>query len=120
MEMQEVVENMFLPLPSVPPILISRAEGVYLHTSSGHRIIDASGGPMAVSIGYGRPEIADAAAAALREVSYVLPVFATEARIELVKRNLLLRIAAAWVITVPLAAMLAAMFFFMIRGMLLP
>jgi inorganic phosphate transporter, PiT family len=41
-------------------------------------------------------------------------------RIELVKRNLLFRIAAAWVITVPLAAILAAMFFFMIRGMMLP
>ena len=41
-------------------------------------------------------------------------------RVELVKRNLLLRIAAAWVITVPLAAILAAMFFFMMRGMLLP
>jgi len=41
-------------------------------------------------------------------------------RVELVKRNLLLRIAAAWVITVPVAAVLAAMFFFMIRGMLLP
>jgi PiT family inorganic phosphate transporter len=41
-------------------------------------------------------------------------------RVELVKRNLLLRIAAAWVITVPVAAVLAAMFFFMLRGMLLP
>jgi PiT family inorganic phosphate transporter len=41
-------------------------------------------------------------------------------RVELVKRNLLLRIAAAWVITVPIAAILSAMFFFMIRGMLLP
>ena len=41
-------------------------------------------------------------------------------RVELVKRNLLFRIAAAWVITVPLAALLAAMFYFMIRGMLLP
>lgn len=41
-------------------------------------------------------------------------------RVELVKRNLLLRIAAAWVITVPVAAGLAAMFFFMLRGMLLP
>ncbi|MDU8911663.1 anion permease [Aestuariicoccus sp. MJ-SS9] len=41
-------------------------------------------------------------------------------RVELVKRNLLLRIAAAWLITVPLAAILAAMFFFMLRGMLLP
>lgn len=41
-------------------------------------------------------------------------------RIELVKRSLLLRIAAAWVITVPLAGTLAAMFFYMIRGMMLP
>ncbi len=41
-------------------------------------------------------------------------------RIELVKRSLLLRIVAAWVITVPLAGLLAAMFFFMIRGMMLP
>jgi PiT family inorganic phosphate transporter len=41
-------------------------------------------------------------------------------RVELVKRNLLLRIAAAWIITVPIAAILAAMFFFMLRGMLLP
>ncbi len=41
-------------------------------------------------------------------------------RIELVKRTLLLKIAAAWVITVPIAGGLAAMFFFMIRGMMLP
>jgi inorganic phosphate transporter, PiT family len=41
-------------------------------------------------------------------------------RVELVKRTLLLRIAAAWVITVPAAAILAAMIFFMIRGALLP
>jgi PiT family inorganic phosphate transporter len=41
-------------------------------------------------------------------------------RVELVKRNLLLRIAAAWIITVPIAAVLSAMFFFMIRGMMLP
>ncbi|MBS0125378.1 inorganic phosphate transporter [Thetidibacter halocola] len=41
-------------------------------------------------------------------------------RVELVKRTLLLRIAAAWIITVPIAAGLAAMFFFMLRGMLLP
>lgn len=41
-------------------------------------------------------------------------------RVELVKRNLLLRIAAAWIITVPIAAILSAMFFFMLRGMMLP
>lgn len=40
--------------------------------------------------------------------------------VELVKRGLLLRIAAAWLITLPLAGVLAAMFFYMIRGMMLP
>ncbi|MEP1930849.1 MAG: inorganic phosphate transporter [Roseibium sp.] len=41
-------------------------------------------------------------------------------RVELVKRTLLLRIAAAWVITVPAAAILSSMIFFMIRGAMLP
>ncbi len=40
-------------------------------------------------------------------------------REELVKRSVLLKIAAAWVITVPLAGVLAALLFFTIRGMLL-
>ena len=41
-------------------------------------------------------------------------------RLELVKRSLLLRIATAWVVTVPVAALMAAMLFFTIRGMMLP
>ncbi len=41
-------------------------------------------------------------------------------RQELVKRSQLLRIVGAWVITVPASAAMAAMVFFMIRGMLLP
>lgn len=41
-------------------------------------------------------------------------------RLELVKRSMLLLIAAAWLITVPLAGVLGAMFFFMIRGIMLP
>jgi len=40
-------------------------------------------------------------------------------RIELVKRSLGLRIVGAWVITVPLTALLGAMFYFTLRGMLL-
>lgn len=39
---------------------------------------------------------------------------------ELVKRRHLYRIAAAWVITVPASAMLAAISYWMLRGMLLP
>lgn len=41
-------------------------------------------------------------------------------RQELVKRSALLRIAAAWVITVPASALMAAILFFTIRGMMLP
>lgn len=41
-------------------------------------------------------------------------------RKELVKRSALLRIAAAWVITVPVSGLLAAMLFYTIRGMMLP
>lgn len=41
-------------------------------------------------------------------------------RRQLVKRSALLRIAAAWVITVPVSGIMAAMLFFMIRGMMLP
>jgi len=83
-EPQQVIDNMFLPLPGVPPFLITKAEGVYLYTSSGMRFIDASGGPMAVTIGHGRKEVAEAAKRGLEQISYVLPVFASEARIRLV------------------------------------
>ncbi len=40
-------------------------------------------------------------------------------RHELVKRSALLKIAAAWIITVPVSGFLAAMLFFTIRGMML-
>jgi len=41
-------------------------------------------------------------------------------RTELVKRSILLKIAAAWVITVPLAAAMAALLYYTIRGIMLP
>ncbi len=41
-------------------------------------------------------------------------------REELVKRSHVVKIAAAWIITVPASALLAAMLFFMIRGVMLP
>lgn len=40
-------------------------------------------------------------------------------RHELVKRSAMLKIAAAWIITVPASAMMAALLYFMIRGMML-
>ena len=41
-------------------------------------------------------------------------------KLELVKRSLLFRIAAAWIVTVPVAGLVAAGIFFMIRGVMLP
>ena len=41
-------------------------------------------------------------------------------RRELVKRSALMKIAAAWLITVPVSGVLAAIIFFTIRGMMLP
>jgi len=40
--------------------------------------------------------------------------------LELVKRTLLVRIAAAWLVTVPIAGTMGAMIYFMIRGVMLP
>lgn len=41
-------------------------------------------------------------------------------RHELVKRSAIIKIGAAWIVTVPVSASMAAMLFFMIRGMMLP
>jgi len=41
-------------------------------------------------------------------------------REELVKRSALLKIAAAWIITVPVSGLMAAVIFFALRGMMLP
>ena len=39
---------------------------------------------------------------------------------QLVKRSALLKIVSAWIITVPVSAFLAALFYFVLRGMMLP
>jgi adenosylmethionine-8-amino-7-oxononanoate aminotransferase len=85
-DLQEVADNMFIKVPGVPLILIEKTEGVYIHTSDGQKIIDASSGPMAAGIGHGRKEVGQAAAESISEVSYILPVFASKQRIELTKR----------------------------------
>jgi adenosylmethionine-8-amino-7-oxononanoate aminotransferase len=59
---------------------------MYVYDNYGRKIMDVSGGPMAVNIGHGRKEVAEAAKKVLEQTSYVLPVFASEARIELTKR----------------------------------
>ncbi len=74
----ESLENLWMPFTSnrdfkSTPRLISRGEGVYLFTSEGHKIIDASSGLFCCSAGHSRPEIADAVHKQLRELTYTAP-----------------------------------------------
>jgi adenosylmethionine-8-amino-7-oxononanoate aminotransferase len=68
------------------PLAIERAEGVWLHTRDGRRVLDAAGGAIAVNVGHGRREVAEAVARALERTSFAVPVFATEERLRLVER----------------------------------
>lgn len=57
--------------------IIERAEGVYIHDSEGNRILDGMAGLWCVAIGYGRDELADAAAKQMKELPYYNLFFQT-------------------------------------------
>jgi adenosylmethionine-8-amino-7-oxononanoate aminotransferase len=76
----------FVPGSPASPFAVERAEGAYLITPDGRRILDAAGGAIVVNIGHGRREVAELAAQALVHLTYVVPTFATEAKTRLVER----------------------------------
>ncbi len=53
------------------PLVMVRGEDVFLWDSDGKRYIDAFAGLWNVNVGHARPELADAAAAQIREVEFV-------------------------------------------------
>ena len=57
--------------------VITRADGVYLWDSEGVRLLDAMAGLWCVNVGYGRHELADVAAAQMRELPYYNNFFKT-------------------------------------------
>ena len=57
--------------------IITRAKGVTLTDSEGNEILDAMAGLWCVNIGYGRDELADAAARQIRELPYYNTFFQT-------------------------------------------
>lgn len=59
------------------PRIITRAQGVYLWDSEGHKILDGMAGLWCVAIGYGREELADAASKQMRELPYYNLFFQT-------------------------------------------
>src|SRR2546423_4679937 len=75
----------FVP-PAAPPLHIDRAEGCYLYTPDGRKVLDAAGGAIVVNIGHGRREVAEVAAQWLERLTYAVPTFATDARVALYER----------------------------------
>ncbi len=57
--------------------IITRAEGVRLYDSEGEELIDGMAGLWCVNIGYGRAELAEAAARQMRELPYYNTFFQT-------------------------------------------
>lgn len=57
--------------------VITRADGVWLTDSEGEQILDAMAGLWCVNIGYGRDELADAAARQMRQLPYYNTFFST-------------------------------------------
>ena len=72
---------------NVSPLPIARAEGVYLYTPEGQRILDFNSQLMSVNIGHSHPKVVAAMqAAAASGLQYVYPGAATEPRARLGKR----------------------------------
>jgi taurine--2-oxoglutarate transaminase len=62
------------------PIAIDHAEGVYLYTPEGKRILDFNSQLMSVNIGHGDRRVIDAITEQASRLQYVMPGFATEIR----------------------------------------
>jgi taurine--2-oxoglutarate transaminase len=68
---------------ALDPIAIDRAEGVYLYTPEGKRILDFNSQLMSVNIGHGDRRVIDAITEQLSKLQYVQPSFVTEPRARL-------------------------------------
>src|SRR6266487_2386308 len=68
---------------AVNPIAIDHAEGVYLYTPEGQRILDFNSQLMSVNIGHGDQRITQAVVEQMSRLAYVHPAFASEPRARL-------------------------------------
>lgn len=73
-------------VPGPVPLTVVGGQGSHLLTDDGRRILDGGGGAIVANIGHGRPEPAQAAAEALTDYAYAVPLFATEPRLRLIER----------------------------------
>ena len=84
MDAQRAARFPFVP-QDTPPLVIDRTEDVWLIRDNGDRILDAGGGAIVTNIGHGRVDVVRAAAEALGQIDYVVPLWATENRVALIE-----------------------------------
>ncbi|MEQ8281082.1 MAG: aminotransferase class III-fold pyridoxal phosphate-dependent enzyme [Deltaproteobacteria bacterium] len=70
----------------VNPLPIERAEGVYMYTTDGRKILDFNSQLMSVNIGHAHPKVREAMKRQLDKLLYVFPGTATEERARLAKK----------------------------------
>ena len=68
---------------AIDPIAIDRAEGVWLYTPDGRKILDFNSQLMSVNIGHGDRRVIDAITEQATKLQFVHPAFATEIRARL-------------------------------------
>ncbi|MCB9740098.1 MAG: aminotransferase class III-fold pyridoxal phosphate-dependent enzyme [Deltaproteobacteria bacterium] len=68
---------------AVSPLPVERAEGIYLYTPDGERILDFNSQLMSVNIGHGHPHVRAAMKAQIDQLLYAYPGTATEPRARL-------------------------------------
>jgi taurine--2-oxoglutarate transaminase len=68
---------------AVDPLAIDRAEGIYLYTPEGRRIIDFNSQLMSVNIGHGDRRVIQAIVEQAERLQFVQPAFVTEIRARL-------------------------------------
>jgi putrescine aminotransferase len=59
------------------PMVIERAQGIYLYDSDGRRLLDGMGGLWCVNVGYGRNEIVEAVASQMKQLPFYNTFFKT-------------------------------------------
>jgi taurine---2-oxoglutarate transaminase len=93
METQEMIEMCkkhtlytWAATGNVAPLAIERAEGIYLYTPEGNRIIDFNSQLMSVMVGHSHPVVIDAIKKQLDTLVYAFPGTATPVRARLGKK----------------------------------
>lgn len=83
-----MTEETMVEWPAVPLAVgmeVVETQGAYLTFANGSRVLDAAGQACVANIGYGRTEVTEAIAKATAKCTHVLPPFATDNRLDLVR-----------------------------------